>query len=177
MANNPYDPSRVEARTSPALATVGSVRTLQIITVAMAMGVTMFAGFALFSNKFALDGAPNTLCWIGCAFAAVMLLLSLIVPRSAVSQGLKNMDSQVLEMDESEQFSKLYPIYQTSHIIACALLEAAAFFNGFLYMMTSFVGSILVVAALVGLILFRFPTVTGASTWVAHRIEDLRLRR
>ena len=80
-------------------------------------------------------------------------------------------------MDESEQFSKLYPIYQTSHIIACALLEGAAFFNGFLYMTTSFVGSILVVAALVGLILFRFPTVTGASTWVAHHIENVRLRR
>ena len=176
METNPYDPSRVDGRAPVSPVPVGGVRTLQIITFAMASGVAVFAAFVLWTEKLAFDGEPNVLCWIALGFAAITFLLSLIVPRISVGIAMKRIAADGVTV-EQEQGQKLFPLYQTSHIIACAFLESAAFANLIAYMQSHFVGSIAAGAVLIGLILIRFPTEYGAENWISNRVQDLRAGR
>lgn len=153
-----------------------SVRVLQVITFAMLAGVLLFFAFSLFENRFAIDGEPGVLSWIGLFLGAAMFLMHLVVP-GVVRSGLLRAigTSGAANRDEATQFATLFPAYQTGHVVACAMLEGAAFVNAFAYLSTPHYGSLIAVVALITLLAIRFPTLHSVQTWVhaqGGRIAD-----
>lgn len=128
------------------------VRTMQIITVAMAKGVLLFGLVVYFAMR--PDGvAPNPLLqYIGYLLAVVTATLSFVVPRV-----ITNSQSPTPET------------YQTGLIIGLALLEGAAFFNVIAYMIEGQPLSLGVAAILAVMILVRLPTIGGVEDWIESR--------
>jgi hypothetical protein len=155
----------------------GAVRVLQIITFALAQGVVVFGVVVLFLNGAAVNGQPEILTWTALGMAGLMIVMHFVIPpvfsRAALS-GLKAADLK----DKSEDgiFELIGPAFQTQHIVACALLEAAAFFNLIAYMIEKSLYPLVAAGVLIALILIRMPTTTRIEFWVSDRAREIELR-
>ncbi|MCP4784514.1 MAG: hypothetical protein GY903_07635 [Fuerstiella sp.] len=155
---------------------VQSVRVLRIITFAMVAGVLVFMGITLFMNQGAIDGTPKLMSWIGLGMGGLMVVNHLVVPNIVAGAALNGVNRETLRnADETERFSLIYPAFQTRHIVARAMLEAGAFMNLVLYMMTRYVGNLAAASVLVVLIAIRFPSVSTVEFWVQDRIRRIEL--
>lgn len=156
----------------------GTIRTMQIIVVALMMGVIMFTGVAMFlaHDKAAGDALLPTLA---AGFAAVAIVMSFIVP-PAVAKG---MVAQILGREGSTEnenlpgaVNALAGALNTQIIIGVALLEGAAFFNLVAYIIGAHVWSLVVVAVLLLLMAVRFPTPGQVEGWVTRQFEELQFQ-
>jgi len=151
-----------------------AVRVLQIIVFALVVGVLFFLGFALFTNKFAIGGAPDFLCYFGIGFALIVFVAHLVAPGVMQRTGLRGVTKSKLEGKNADQkFMLLFPHRQTATIIACALLEGAAFFNVFAYMRFEYLWSLVTVLVLVVFLVFRMPTLNSAQDWAEQRAQEI----
>lgn len=152
----------------------GAVRVLQIIVFALVVGVLPFLGFALFANQFGIAGAPDFLCYLGIGFAVLEFVLHLVVPGFVQSAGLKEVTKSQLEgKDANQKFMLLFPHRQTATIVACALLEGAAFLNTAAYLLSSYLWSLVTALVMVFFLLFRMPTLTSAQHWAEQRALEI----
>lgn len=152
----------------------GQLRVTQVITIALVMGVGVFFLFCLMVNRVALDGGPNAISWIALGFFVVVFVLHLILPKLTTATALKSSEWQKLTgCDVNEKPSKLFPLFQTQHIIGCALLESAGFFNAFAYQTTQYMGNVIATVAVIALILMKWPTRFGVESWLADRAREL----
>lgn len=175
---NPYSaPENSEYAQAPADQAL-AVRTLKIITIAMAAGVLVFMAIALVTNQGALDGDADILSWIAIGFAGLMFVNHLVIPGVIATASLGKVSTeQIREADEATRFSLIFPTYQIRHIVACALLEGAAFFNVVAYMMEPFGGNLAAAGILIALIAVRIPTVSGVTFWVQDRAREIEMRQ
>ncbi|MDG2131227.1 MAG: hypothetical protein P8K08_24730 [Fuerstiella sp.] len=173
----PYSTPDAQSPGQPAQNSVQSVRVLKIITFAMVMGVLVFMGVTLAMSQGAIDGDPNVMSWIGIGMGVLMGVNHLVVPNIVAGIALNNVNVETLQnADDMMKFSLIYPAFQTRHIVACGMLEAAAFMNLLFYMLTSYAGNLAAAGVLVVMIALRFPSVSAVEFWVQDRVREIELR-
>lgn len=139
-----------------------TVRTLQIITGAMVMGVILFAVVAI-----VVTGGPNIpssgiiLSTVAAAWAVVAFLLHLVVPSIIASQRVRAVGAD-----------QLHSVYFTKTIIGLALLEGAAFFNLIALMLEHNTWSLAITGGLLFWMLGMFPTRTRVDQWVETKLME-----
>ena len=137
------------------------VMVMQIITMAMAMGVLTFGVIVTFiANPPApADGdaaevvqSDPLIAYLGIGVAATCLVISVVGPRIVASKSPATVGT-----------------YQTTLIIALALLEGGAFFNLIAYLLHGRAFSLATAGLLVVFLLMQFPTTGRVSDWLQER--------
>jgi hypothetical protein len=143
----------------------GNLMTLRIVVFALAMGVASFAGFSVFQRLQAPAPAapvgPQAVAANGLqplhiaaiAFAVVAAVMAFVVPHF-----LRITPQSADKPDErSGAIQAASEMVQTRTIIACALLEGAAFFNLIWYFTDGSIINLAMGGVLLLLILFHIP--------------------
>ncbi len=155
----------------------GDVRGMQIITASLMMGVMAFMGVALVMNEGELRSEPDLVSWVGIGFATIAFVAHVVVPTMMRREQIAQLDPQeVRNADSDTKYRLLIPIYRSTHIIACALLEGAAFFNLIAYQTEAFMGALGVAMFLALSIGARFPTEPRIRSWIRHITEEMQWR-
>lgn len=163
------------------------VRTMQIITLAMVMGVCAFGMVAIgqSGNQVAPAAQPAAPVLGTMSFMAVGLLvicgtIAAVLPRVIVKAQLKNIakssahgESSAGEDRAGKFLSALLSTYQVQHIIRAALFEGPAFFGLLAYMQERHPAVLVVPAVSIGILLTSFPTVRKVGGWVEERLAEL----
>ncbi len=179
MNHNPYsvgDDLNNSATELQAPKFEAAVRGMQIIAVALMMGVLMFLGVVLVLTQGDISGKPETLTMMAAGFGFLMIVLHFVIPaisfrnqlRQAVAEGLA-------QKSDDERTQRVVGIYQATLIVGLALLEGAAFFNLIAMMAEHCVASLGVVTLLVCLMLVKFPTRSKVSWWVEDKLRELQV--
>jgi hypothetical protein len=151
-----------------------ALQTLRIIVLALAAGVTAFAGYAVYHNW----GKPHTLAQkfdaqglVFLAMGLAALPLGLVIPRlmARVTKMEAPPDVPAGLTPEQATFSAVQQRIQTRVIIACAIFEGAAFPNVFGYMQSRELLHLAVAGILVMAILAHFPLGSGAYEQAVER--------
>ena len=168
------------------------IRTAQIITLALALGVSTFLAIAvLVLRRGRVFGAnpwdpTSLLTALALVFAAVALVLHVVVQgvvvngqRRALARGEwpEGMGAGPKGPPRSAERSALMAIYQTGHIVGSALLEGAAFFASIVYFLEGKAVAALAVLVLVSIILLKFPTRPRVEDWVERQAALLDQER
>ena len=107
-----------------------SVRTVQIIALALIMGVVTFLGGVLVATASRIDDSPEMITKIAAGFAFLMLVNYFVIPPIIIKAQLKQaIAAGMNQKQDDEKIQKCCGIYQTQLIVGFALLEGAAFFN------------------------------------------------
>lgn len=181
MNQNPYSVSEQQA--SGDLQSLGpkfdqQLRVMQIIAVALMMGVLMFFGVVLVSTQGDIfgQGNPGIMTMIAAGFAGLMIINHLVIPALITKTQLNKLKSEAPGPKDSDSTNdSLLAIYRIQLIVTLALLEGAAFFNLISVMIEHHVISLIAAIALLGLMAVRFPSRTKVSWWVQDRLRDLQV--
>ncbi len=174
MTDSPY---RAPGSTEDAPDISGDVRGMQIVTAGLLIGVTAFMVIAVVMTGGQFDTEPEFMFWFGLGFAAISFVVHLVVAAVIRRQQLALLKPEDIRgLDADVQPERLIGIYRGTHIIACALLEGAAFLNIICYLTEGFVGSLGVALLLALCILARFPTAPRIHSWIKNAAEDVALR-
>ncbi len=154
-----------------------SVRVVQIITFALVQSSFLFAVIVLFAKQGQMNSPAGPLTWIAAGVSGVLFVLQLIVPGVIARSGLAKLSTAELKgLSEVDQFRKLMPIFQSQHIVGCAMLEGAALLGAICYMMEENWIAMAVCAAMTGSLVAKFPTATSVRFWVENKIREIQLR-
>jgi hypothetical protein len=110
-----------------------ALRVMRMICLALAAGVTTFAGVAWFIHLQAPPAAPRgpALLYLWIAVATSMVAISMILWRGRVVP--------ILEAPASEEWRQRAAELQSGLVMTLALVEAAALFGVVVYFLTGFV--------------------------------------
>jgi len=152
------------------------VRTLRIIVFALIAGVSVFLMFVLFTRQPA--GEWNILTTMGLVLASMGVIASIVVPRIAASGMARSIGqgtwSNAQGFTPSTDEGKLAMGYQTTTIIAAALLEGPAFLNTFAYLQDGHVISLGVVALMIVGMLTLVPTESRVVNWIDEKMRIIK---
>lgn len=152
------------------------LRVMQIIAVALMMGVLSFFGVVLVITEGDVFGqqGPALITTIAAVFAGMMIVAHAVIP-SIIANAQLRISNKNVEAGETleARTSSIVNVYQVQLIIALALLEGAAFFNLIGLMIGKHFLSTLLVVALLLLMLLKFPTRTKVTWWVEDRMREL----
>lgn len=156
------------------------VRVMQIITLALAMGIVSFMIVAIvIRQQQGQPPATSMVTYLALGYAPIMLILQLSVPKM-VSPARKPASSSRLE-DLAQPAASglgdvgmLCNIYQTRLIVAAALLEGAAFFALVAYLTEGNILTLIVAVVMLGCILARFPTVSKVERWIEQERQAMQ---
>jgi hypothetical protein len=170
---------------------IGIVRTGQIITAALILGVVIFTLVVLFAIPPAAPPpgpAPNQTLPVlslmaGMAFIACVPL-SFIVPRFATRSALTKIAAGTWQPPRSddprlnhEQFAsttgKLLAVWQSSLILGLAMLEGCAFWALTAFMIEAQPAVLVVAGIAIALMLVRFPTMSRVDAWLEDQARML----
>ncbi len=163
-----------------------AVRTMQIIALALILGVIVFGLVVLLGGIGAQEPAETPILAIIAAIAALIsviaapLVSKMIVSRmrQAVVAGKQfNAGGSKSIPEAVGEVGSLVTIYQTQQIISRAILEGAAFINLAAYMTESQPMSLVFAVFLLIAMCFKFPTRGYLEKWVHEEmtaIEQLR---
>ncbi len=149
------------------------VRSMQVIILALSMGIIFFAAIDLFlvgtdgpaveANGEVVDQAVEQVAtmpmvsYMGVAFAAIGIVMSSVVPSFIASRSPGTVQ-----------------VYQTTLIIGAALLEGPAFLNLIAYMLEHQIYSFATAAVLLVFLLLKFPTIARVEDWLRDRAQSDR---
>lgn len=154
-----------------------AVRIMQLVVLALMLGVMVFTGLVVFLNSLPLAGPkrgiPVALPYFGIIGAIVNIVLRLVVPGFVTASIIKAAAQQNAERDITKL--ELYPAYFVGLIVGAALLEGAAFFNIVIALMTSQSWSFVVVGVLLVMMAATFPTMERVDNWAEEELRQLRL--
>lgn len=162
------------------------VRPMQIIVVALVMGVLTFLVVVLVMGLDLQSAAPPLISYLALGFAGVAVLALLIVPGLVVGHGRRAIvngtfrASGLAKPTDSANTSDtmlLAGVFQSQLIVACAFLEGAAFFNVMAYMLHGLIANLIVAVALAGAILCHFPTAGSLQDWVTREEGSIKQLR
>ncbi len=181
MNHNPYSVGESQAAgdlPSPGPKFDQQLRVMQIIDVALMMGVLMFFGVVLVSTQGDIfgQGNPGMMTMIAAGFAGLMIVNHLVIPALITKAQLNKLKSEDPSPKDSDSTSdSLLAIYRTQLIITLALLEGAAFFNLVSVMIEKHMISVIAAVVLLGLMAARFPTRTKVSWWIQNKLSELNM--
>jgi hypothetical protein len=168
------------------------IRVAQIITIALALGVSIFLAVAVLvlrrGRPFAADpwdpSSPMTA--MALVFAAAALVGHAVIQgvmvngqRRGLAQGKlpEGMDEGPMASRKATETAALLAIFQTGHIVGSAMLEGAAFFATIVYFLEGKAVALLAALVLVGAILAKFPTRTRVEEWLDRQAALLQQER
>ncbi|MEZ6062284.1 MAG: hypothetical protein R3C19_18235 [Planctomycetaceae bacterium] len=152
------------------------VRSLKLITIGLAIGPMVFLGIALVLSQGAIDGKPDIVAWLALGFAGLQFLMHILVPPLVAHAAIRRIDSRRFgDSDVAAKAGLLLPIFRQRHIIAMAMLEAAAFFNLVAYIISRFGGNLAVAAVLILLIAVRLPSAANVHSWIHERLQEIEM--
>jgi hypothetical protein len=177
---------------------IKALRTLQIITGALLLGVVVFTAVVvvLGTNGINVGGAgagvvggvagndTPLISIVALMIFAVQVPMSFVVPGMQTRDGLNKImagtwrtprGSNPSEFEEDA--AKLMVLRQTTLITSLALLEGAALFAGVAYLIEGRVFILAVPAVVVLQMLTSFPTEYRVRTWLEAQIDRLELLR
>ncbi len=144
------------------------VMTLRIIVIALAMGVIFFGIFAAVQNAEKPLALGTKMNYLFLAIAGPMFLAGFVVPR------LLPMRAATSEAGAAAAVKAIFDPIQTATIVGCALFEAAAFANLFVYLQEGELVHLAISGIALLCILAHFP-IPGR---IEQRIEEqLQARR
>jgi hypothetical protein len=143
-----------------------------IVAGSLVMAVVFFAGIALSQRLGPPPGEPLRRGG-GVAFAALVIVPAIVVPRVMTNAGLARLESY--EGDDAER--ALAGLYQSRVIVAQAMPEGAAFFNLVAYLLEGNWVSLGVVGGLLLMMLAQFPTQGRFENWVKRLREEQAFQR
>jgi hypothetical protein len=166
------------------------LRAMQIITIALILGVVFFVVVALVitANQPPAGGPPVVgdipiVTLLACVFFLLQAGMSFFVPTVMEQQLLRQIvtgafppAAQVPPEGRTDAGS-LLALRQTSLIVGLALIEGACFFGGVAYIVERHYLGLLVAGLGVGLILTRFPTEASIRQWLEAKKEELARAR
>lgn len=171
----------METRPQPTIS--GTVRVLQIITLAMIAGVSIFLGIGWMQAK-----APNAnenpqagvsmLLAIGIVAAIGGIIFStVVVPLITRNQigALQHpvtpdpTDPAKTSTDTESIDTRLLGIYQVSQILRLAVLEGPAFFLGFIFMTERNLIALGLALGLLAVMAAHFPTALRVERWLENQ--------
>jgi hypothetical protein len=139
-------------------------RILQVVIGALIFGVLVFGGFVIATQ---LNQPPNgtTLSSMAVGMAALNVLLHVVIPQLIERAALKN---------QSVDFNveSVLRVFFTRTVIACALLEGAAFTSIAAVMIEHQYWVFGVTAVLLVLMLVQFPSRTRVEQWLEIRLME-----
>jgi membrane-bound acyltransferase YfiQ involved in biofilm formation len=145
-----------------------TIRTSQIITAAMMVGVTVFG---IVAAVMAAKGPPKApmLAYVGVLMAVQIVALRFFIPGLFLKTQLKS-----VKHSEAELVSERLPnLYLTQLIIGLALLEGSAFFNLVAYLMEGQWFSLGIAGAMLALMAMMFPTTNKFESWAEELSQNL----
>lgn len=151
------------------------LRVMQIIAIALMMGVLSFLGIVLVVTKGEVFGqkGPTLITSIAAVFAGMMVVAHVVVPSIIAKTHLRMLNgSDQTNSSPENRIASLVSVYQIRLIVGLALLEGAAFFNLVALMLGKHVLSTVMTAVLLCLMLLKFPTRTKVSWWVQDRMRE-----
>lgn len=162
-----------------------TLRTLQIIVLALMLGVVTFFVISLIVSQTREPRAPGTqplLSWLACGFFALQIPIWWFLPPviarnqiAGIAQG--KWPPAGMQVDSDSDVAKLLAVYQTGTIISAALMEGVAFFGLIAFLVE---GEMIALVAAGGAFLFlgaTFPTQVKLRQWLeAHdpMLEEAR---
>ena len=165
------------------------VRTAQIITFGLSMGVASFLAIAVLSLRagriFAADPFTlrGTLTPLALAFAATALVVHRALRAAIVGKKVASLArrERLAEADQRDlpiepprgDVEALLPIYLSDMIIGMAILEWAAFFAAIAYFLEGSAATLAASLALVGVILWGLPTRARVEDWLDRQQSRL----
>jgi hypothetical protein len=175
-------------------ALLGPVRAMQIIVVALAMGIILFAGIVVGVVVGPAQMQPQAGFMTGLALplAAVAIGLSFLVPRIVVNASRRRIAAGTWQVPSQgsampEALAKLGDegplvfVYQTATIIGAALCEGPAFFALISAMIDKSPLGLAVAGVCLLMVLARFPTLRRVENWLDLQVrameEDRMLMR
>ncbi len=179
MEHNPYSVGQeIDSTTAglPGPKFEASVRTMQIIALALIMGVVMFLGVVLVARAGKFDGEPNTMNFIAAGFTFLMLVNHFVIPPIIIKTQLKQaIAAGMNQQQDHEKILTCCGVYQTQLIVGFAFLEGAAFSNLVAMMVEHSALLIAVVTLLLLLMVAKFPTRDKVKFWVQDKLRELQL--
>lgn len=168
-----------------------SVTILQIIVIALAVGVSAFTLYSYYNvyrqnhQDIADEKAqPSSLTNLVLGLTVVSFMMHLVVPRLLLTTSIKSSVAQIKAAHEkidqearAEFIVGLASAKSPATIVACALLEGTAFFSAYAYMATKELIPLIVAVAFIVLILVRFPTVGRVTNWIEKILRDNELEQ
>ena len=150
-----------------------------IIFSALVLGVLFFAAITcvvrLSSEESLFNMELSVIALVGVAFAAIVLIPSIIVPMFAQKAAVKEVAKEFAgKLDESAAATKMFGGFQTAMIIGLALLEGAAFFNLIAFLIDGSVFSMVAVAVLLSCMLVRIPLPLRIEDKIANMLDDAK---
>lgn len=140
----------------PPISLEQTVRTLQILTIAMVIGVLVCGAIFVFALGVLNDPPDGVLISaIAAGWSVIAFVLHLVVPPIVTRQ-------QAL----TEAGEGFHGVYVARTIIGLALLEGAAFFNIFATLFEHNWWSLAIAGGLVFWMLAMFPTQTRVAHWI-----------
>lgn len=128
------------------------VRAMQIITLALAMGIVVFAVVLLTVIRPEPREDEPMFVYLGVGFGLIATVAGFLVPRLVASQLPTSLQT-----------------YQTTLIVGAAVFEGGAFFNLMAYMLEGQIVSVAIAGVLMLFILLLFPTVGRVQEWLTNR--------
>lgn len=149
----------------------GSLRLLRIIVCALMMGVTTFTGYSVFTQmqkglpQPAFPAAIQMTHALALAAAAVAAVIAFVVPPFIPVPKIETNETDPRQIAIGQAAGTL----QTRTIIACAVLEGAAFFNAIWVQMDGSVPNLAMVGVLLIILALHFPL----AGWYFGKVERL----
>ncbi|QDT53623.1 hypothetical protein Pan44_16460 [Caulifigura coniformis] len=140
-------------------------RTIQIVVAALITGVVTFAGFLAVSGEFQKPPRGQTLSYVAVAFGALAAVLHVVVPAAIERTSLAK---QGVGAGPEMLMGTLF----TRTIVACAILEGAAFFSLVAFQTEHQLWVLGVTAVLLLLMIAQFPTATRIEHWLETRMME-----
>jgi hypothetical protein len=167
--------------------TPAGLRTLQIIAVAMILGIVVFLGIALYIVQVQNNGQGMNprqklpiISFVAVAMLAACAPMAFIIPAITTSSALRQIlagkgtsPPGVPASMNATTGARLFAVRQTSFIIGSALLEGPAFTGGIAYMLEANPLGLAVIAVAVLLMLYRFPTAERVRSWLERQAAVL----
>ena len=145
-----------------------TIRTSQISTVALMLGVTVFGIIATVLAAKGPAKAPM-LAYVGVLVAVQVVALRFFIPGLFLKTQLKS-----VKHSEAELVSERLPsLYQTQLIIGLALLEGSAFFNLIAYLLEGNWFSLGIAGFMLALMAMMFPTGDRFEKWAEDLSQNL----
>ena len=162
------------------------IMTTRIIVFALFCGVAAFGAFVVVNGPGELpDNRQPLLTYLSVPFAFTCAMLSVIVPRviarlqcNAVAAGrFTAAGTSGNSIDTTTDRGKLALIYQTTTIIAGALLEAPIFFALWAYWQEGQLLALVIAIVLTVLLLMFFPVQGYVDRWIDNRLREIHDQR
>jgi hypothetical protein len=142
-------------------------RSAQILVGALIMGLVFFGSIAVMVRQDKTV-EMGVLAYLGAGMAALMILISLIMPGQITRDPIRRLAEQRPE----DWKPALAGLYQTKTIVANALLEGSGFFNGVAYLIHGHWMSLAIMGVLVALMAITFPSQSQFETWAEQVRRD-----